>query len=80
MSSKGTERTLTIASLERMKLSAMGNPTFRVTFTDGTVARTRENASIAYSIENSEYRGVPVRVSFTAAGTIWNVETIKGDS
>jgi hypothetical protein len=70
----GTQAVKTIASLGRLKLSKMGNPTFRVTFTDGTVARTRENASIGYSIENPEYRDVPVKVSFTPAGTIWDVE------
>ncbi len=73
---KGTERVLTIASLERMKLSVNGNPRFKVTFTDGTVAQTQTDASIGYAIENSEYRDVPVRVSFTPAGRIWNVEAV----
>lgn len=77
MANKGTERVVTIASLERMKLSTNGNPRFRVTFTDGTVAQTQTDSSIAYAIENPEYRDVPVKVSFTPAGRIWNVETIK---
>jgi hypothetical protein len=75
-----TSRVLTIASLERLKLSTNGNPRFRVTFTDGTVAQTQTDASIGYSIENSEFRDVPVRVSFTRAGRIFDVETIKADS
>lgn len=75
--SKGTERVLTIATLERLKLSVNGNPRFRVTFTDGTSAQTQTDASVGYSIENSEYRDVPVRVSFTPAGRIWNVEIVK---
>lgn len=75
--SKGTEHVKTIASLERMKLSANGNPRFRVTFTDGTVAQTQTDASVGYAIENPEYRDVPVKVSFTPAGRIWNVETVN---
>ena len=80
MSSKGTERVLTISSLERLKLSTNGNPRFRVTFTDGTVAQTQTDSSIAYAIENPEYRGVPVKVSFTAAGRIWDLEPVKGNA
>jgi hypothetical protein len=72
-----TSRVLTIASLERLKLSTNGNPRFRVTFTDGTVAQTQTDASIGYSIENSEFRDVPVRVSFTAAGRIFDLRVVK---
>jgi hypothetical protein len=67
----------TIASLERLKLSTNGNPRFRVTFTDGSVAQTQTDASIGYSLENSEFRDVPVRVSYTRAGRIFNVETVE---
>lgn len=74
---KGTERVVTIASLERLPLSVKGNPRFRVTFTDGTVAQTQTDASVGYSIENPEYRRAPVRVSFTPAGRIWDVEVVK---
>ena len=66
-------RTLTIDSLERLKLSVNGNPRFRVTFTDGTVAQTQTDSSIAYSLENPEYRNVPVVVHFTRAGRIFDV-------
>jgi len=69
-----TTQTLTIDSIKRRGTSAMGNPSFTVTFTNGLVARTRDNAGIAYAIENSEYRGAPVQVTFTTAGTIINVQ------
>lgn len=72
-----TSRVLTIASLERLKLSANGNPRFRVTFTNGEVAQTQTDASIGYSIENSEFRDVPVRVSFTRAGRIFDLRVVK---
>lgn len=72
-----TQAVKTIASLERLKLSTNGNPRFRVTFTDGTVSQTQTDSSIAYSIENPEFRDVPVRVSFTRAGRIFNVEVVK---
>lgn len=72
--SNDTYRVLTIASLERLKLSMNGNPRFRVTFTDGTVAQTQTDGSVGYSIENPEYQDVPVRVYFTRAGRIWNVD------
>lgn len=77
MSSKGSERVLTISSLERLKLSTNGNPRFRVTFTTGEVAQTQTDSSIAYELENSDFRDVPVKVSFTPAGRIWNVEIVK---
>lgn len=67
-------RTLTIESMKRLNLSAMGNPRFEVTFTDGSVAQTQTNSSVGYSIENPEYRGVPVLVSFTRAGKIFGVD------
>lgn len=73
--SNETQQTLTIATLERLKLSAMGNPRFRVTFTNGLVAQTQTDSSVGYSIENPEYRNVPVVVSFTRAGRIYGVET-----
>ena len=75
--SENTQAIKTIASLERLKLSTNGNPRFRVTFTDGTVAQTQTDASVGYSIENPEFRDVPVRVSYTPAGRIWNIETVE---
>lgn len=75
--SNETTAVKTIASLERLKLSTNGNPRFRVTFTDGSVAQTQTDASIGYSLENPEFRDVPVRVSYTRAGRIFNVETVE---
>lgn len=77
--SNETQSVKTIASLERLKLSTNGNPRFRVTFTDGTIAQTQTDAAVGYSIENSEYRDVPVLVSFTRAGCIYGVDVAKAD-
>lgn len=61
---------LVIESLERLRLSSNGNPRFRVHFTDGTVADTQSDASLNYGIENREYQGVPLKVTFTRAGKV----------
>ena len=53
-----------IASLKRVRNSAGGSPVFEVTFTDGQVARTARDAQVGYSIENSDYQGVPLEVEF----------------
>ncbi len=70
MSNKTYDRILVLESLKRRPVSSYGNPAWEVTFTDGTIARTVANASISYAAENREYRGVPLRVEFTAAGRI----------
>lgn len=70
MASKGWQETLTIQSLERLRLSANGNPRFRITFTNGRIAQTQSDAGINYGIENPEYRDKPLHVTFTAAGKI----------
>lgn len=70
MGYKGEKRTLTIERVDRLVSSQYGNPRFRVTFTDGTVADTQTDASIAYEMENVELRGVPLEVTFSRAGTI----------
>lgn len=61
---------LVIESLERLNTSANGNPRFRVTFTNGTVAETQSDAALNYGIENREFRDVPLKVTFTRAGKI----------
>jgi hypothetical protein len=75
MSNKTYERILVLESLKRRPASNYGNPAWEVTFTDGTIARTQANASISYAADNPEYRGVPLRVTFTAAGRIshWGI-------
>lgn len=59
-----------IETTERLPNSRMGNPRWRVTFTDGTVAITTSDASISYAINNPEYRNNDVRVWLTEAGRI----------
>lgn len=71
-----TQQTLTIAKIERLKLSTNGNPRFRVTFTNGLMAQTQTDGAVGYSIENPEYRGVPVLVTFTRAGRITDVREV----
>jgi len=61
---------LVIEYLERLNNSVNGNPRYRVHFTDATVADTQSDASFNYEIDNSEFRGVPLRVTFTRAGRI----------
>lgn len=70
-------QTRTIEKLERLKLSVNGNPRFRVTFTDGSVAQTQTDSSVGYSIENPEYRDVPVVISFTRTGRIFGVDVAR---
>lgn len=63
----------TITSLARIRSSKNGNPTYSVAFDDGTVALTETDASIGYSITNTELHRVPVLVDFNRAGRITDV-------
>ncbi|TKK84617.1 hypothetical protein FDA94_28730 [Herbidospora galbida] len=72
-----TMRILTIDTLERLNLSSAGNPRFKVTFTNGESAQTQSDASVNYGIENSEYRGVPLKVTFSPNGRITYIEVAK---
>lgn len=74
-----TYRTLTIQSLKRERNSHNGNPRFTVTFTDGTVATTGVDSSVAYELENSENQGVPLVVRFTPAGRVVGVRALPQD-
>ena len=66
-----TTRTgLVIKHLERIADSTSGNPRFRVSFTDGTAHRTMSDAEVNYGLENPEFRGVPLTVTFTVHGNI----------
>lgn len=64
----------TIIGLERLRNSVNGNPRFRVTLDNGTIAITQSDAAINYGIANPEYRDVPLRVTFTKAGRISHLE------
>jgi hypothetical protein len=72
-----TKETLTIASLERLRLSSNGNPRFRVTFTDGRQADTQTDASVNYGLENRQYQGVPIEVTFSPNGRIVAVKAVS---
>lgn len=76
MARKSVTYTQTIESLTRLKLSVNGNPRFRIHFADGQTAETQSDASIAYSLEDRKFFGVPVRITATPAGKVWNVELI----
>lgn len=74
---KHIEYVKTIESVERLRLSAMGNPRWLVTFTDGSTAKTQRDSSVGYSIDNRTNIGVPVLVKATPGGEIWGVEPVE---
>lgn len=76
MSRKSVTYTQTIDRLERLNNSTNGNPRFRIHFADGQTAVTQSDASIAYGLEDRKFFGVPVKVTATPAGMVWNVELI----
>ncbi len=47
----------TVASVDRVDTSAMGNPTYRITFTDGRAYDTKVNAQVGYEATNYRPRG-----------------------
>lgn len=69
-------RGMVIVGTRRAGTSNMGNPSYWISFTDGTIARTQSDASIAYSATNRDQHGVPLDVVFTRAGLIayWKLE------
>lgn len=54
-------RIATIASVERLRNSADGNPRYRVHFEGGGTAETKADSAVNYVIANSDMHGVPVR-------------------
>lgn len=60
----------TIAKIEAMISSANANPRYMLYFTDGEALPTAVDASVAYGIENPEFRGVPVEFEVTPRGQI----------
>ena len=72
--------TRTVQRMERMRNSAHGNPRYRVHFTDGTVVPTTRDADVGHGAENSEYLGVPLRVTLNnKTGEIDSWEIAKSD-
>jgi hypothetical protein len=58
---------LVIAAAARLRNSANGNPRWRITFTDGTVAETKPDSMTGLKIENLTARrhgNQPMRVAF----------------
>lgn len=74
---KHIEYVKTIEGVDRLRSSAMGNPRWLVTFTDGSTAKTKRDSSVGYSIDNRTNLGVPVLVKATPSGEIWGVEPVK---
>lgn len=77
MAGTETKRILTIAALERLKLSTNGNPRFKVTFTNGESAQTQTDGAINYAIENSEFRDAPVEFTFSSGGRITHAKPVE---
>lgn len=68
-----------IGLLERLRNTRDGNPSYRVVFTDGTVGTTKENASIAGMLENSEFQDADLMVAFDRPGVIVDVYPLMSD-
>lgn len=66
-----------ITGTERLASSVNGNPRYRVTFADGTDARTGVDSGIAYGITNSDLRGGPVEVTFDGRGNIIDARPVN---
>jgi len=70
-----TTATRTIRTLERIKNSRNGNPRYRITFTDGSVARTKTDTSMTNGAEYhlAKLEGMTVTVTFDSRGYITDV-------
>ncbi len=80
----------TIASLDRLRNSASGNPRWRVHFTDGTRADTGPDATVGFEIDHEAWQKRPVVFSMeddyvvdiahpiTAGGSPAGAYTMKG--
>jgi hypothetical protein len=77
MTNNDRTETKTIVGIDRMPSSRNGNPRYRLTFDDGTSAPLQPDSSIAYGINNREYRSGPVRVTFNGRGHVTYVKTIE---
>jgi len=64
-----TERKI-IDHVERIGTSHYGNPTYLVTFTDGTSARTMTDTAWGYEASNRDNHGVSLDVTFTQWGRV----------
>jgi hypothetical protein len=63
-----------ILRIDRERNSGSGNPRFRFTFTDGTMAKSSPNAGWAYAVGNRWLReGSSVSIELNKRGDITNV-------
>lgn len=67
-----------ITQIGRMTSSKNDNPRFRVTIDGYGQFPTQPDASIAYAIENPEYRGREVKIHLNGRGHIVHVEIPEG--
>jgi hypothetical protein len=77
---KNRTAVVTIDRVERLGVSVYGNPYYRIHTTDGESYRTQINASINYSIENSENFGRTVELSMTEAGRVWDIKAVVSET
>jgi hypothetical protein len=66
-----------IDSVTRLNNSVNGNPTYLLHTVGGATFRTQSDSSVSYEINNSQWLGVPVRISTTKALRVFAIEKIK---
>lgn len=63
-----------VVGTEYASTSYYGNPAYWVTLDNGETYRTMDNSSLAYGIQNPEYRDEPHVFTLTRAGRIRNAQ------
>src|ERR1700722_4786694 len=59
-----------IVGMRRMNSRPSGSPRWLVAFSDGTEADTGDGASCSWSIDNAEYRNVPLEVELRGGSVV----------
>lgn len=82
MARKGSTIHTSLVSVKRLNSSVNGNPRFRLNTTHGEFT-TQSDASCSYDVDNiargirqrdtGDYVPVPVVLSLTPAGRVWNI-------
>lgn len=67
-----------IVGLERMPSSKNGNSRWRVSFAEHASAPTEVDGSVAYGINNSEYRDVDLAVTLNSRGHVAYLRPVIG--
>jgi hypothetical protein len=70
---------LTIAWIERLRLSYYGNPRFKVHFHDGETRVNMSDAACSYDIENMFGAGKPVDIVLSRNGRIVYIREAQGN-